>query len=70
MTSSGMFRVNSEMECARKWPWSKLRYYPGSCLDTLRKSNQYLSGLQFLSCDMSPGTHIYEAGIQFTHLWR
>jgi hypothetical protein len=24
--------------CGRKWPWPNLRYYPGICLEGLRKT--------------------------------
>jgi hypothetical protein len=34
--------------CWREWPWPNLRYYPGICLDGLRKTMKHLriAGLQ------------------------
>jgi hypothetical protein len=57
--------------CGMKWPWSNLKYYPGICLEGLRKTAKNLS-LDSLSLgrDMRPGPPEYDAGVLHTQLWR
>jgi hypothetical protein len=40
----------------RKWPWPNLRYYPGICLEALRKTMKNLSQSSWsLGQDLNPG---------------
>jgi hypothetical protein len=56
--------------CGRKWLWPNLRYYPGICLEELRKTTKNLSqDSQSLGRGLNPGppglTH--EACLNNTH---
>jgi hypothetical protein len=36
--------MNGELERMWKWLWLNLRYYPGVCMEVLRKNMNNLSG--------------------------
>jgi hypothetical protein len=56
-------------EYGRKWSWPNLRYYPGICLEGLRKNTENIS-----QDSQSPGRDLnlrppkYEAGVLTTRL--
>jgi hypothetical protein len=54
----------------RKWSWSNFRYYPGFCLEGLRKISKTLSSNnRFPGRDSYLGHPMYEAGLLTTRLW-
>jgi hypothetical protein len=53
--------------CGRKWSWPNLKYYPGICLEGLRKATKTLSqDSRSASRDLNPGPSEYEAGVLTT----
>jgi hypothetical protein len=55
----------------RKWAWPNLRYYPGICLEGLRKATKNASqNNRSAGRDLNPGPPVYEAEVLIIRLRR
>jgi hypothetical protein len=63
------YRLNNEQEdFERKRLWPNFTYYPGICLEGLRKVTKYRSeDNQSAGTGLNTGTPKYEAGVLTTH---